>query len=143
MRVGWWLYLVALVWVSELVLSCQQMATAGALVDWYFGLGGRHDGGARLLLTSARRLMWYHVGSVALGSLLIALFKVPRLALRLLGLKQRPLCYERGLRYVNHNAYAVIAIEGIDFCPAARVVRFFIVGKEIFLYLRIVKLASQ
>ncbi|XP_059486073.1 choline transporter-like 1 [Neocloeon triangulifer] len=120
-RLGWWVYLVALVWVSELVMSCQQMTTAGALVDWYFLTNGRQDGGARLLLTSVRRLVWYHLGSVALGSLLIALFKLPRLALRLLGLKKKPLCYERGLRYVNHNAYAVIAIEGIDFCPSARV----------------------
>ncbi|CAB3369251.1 Hypothetical predicted protein [Cloeon dipterum] len=120
-RFGWWIYLIALVWVSELVLSCQQMTSAGALVDWYFLTSGRRDGGARLLLTSVRRLVWYHLGSVALGSLLIALFKLPRLALRLLGIKQKPLCYERGLRYVNHNAYAVIAIEGIDFCPSARV----------------------
>lgn len=33
-------------------------------------------------------------------------------------------CLEKFIRYMNHNAYTVVAIEGTHFCNAARIVRF-------------------
>nr|CAD7579390.1 unnamed protein product [Timema californicum] len=32
----WWVYMIGLVWVSEFILSCQQMVIAGAVAHWYF-----------------------------------------------------------------------------------------------------------
>lgn len=43
------------------------------------------------------------------------------------GLKCCICCFwmlEKFIRYLNHNAYTVIAIESINFCPAAGVVSF-------------------
>lgn len=31
-------------------------------------------------------------------------------------------CLEKFIRYLNHNAYTVIAIDGVNFCSAAKTV---------------------
>ncbi len=31
-----WLYLIGLIWVSEFIFACQQLALAGAVAYWYF-----------------------------------------------------------------------------------------------------------
>ena len=36
LRLLWICYAVALVWVSEFILACQQMVVAGAVSMWYF-----------------------------------------------------------------------------------------------------------
>lgn len=41
------------------------------------------------------------------------------------GLKSCICCFwflEKFIRYLNHNAYTVTAIESVNFCPAARIV---------------------
>ncbi|CAG0879033.1 unnamed protein product [Darwinula stevensoni] len=132
----WWFHVLALIWISEFILACQQMVIAGTVAQWYFY---RDKGGVRCMVCRAtRRLVVYHLGSVALGSFVITLFKLPRLFLAWLKRqlkKQEGLCIvewalkcchgcfyclEKFIKYLNHNAYTVIALEGVDFCPAAR-----------------------
>lgn len=31
-----WLYFIGLIWVSEFIFACQQLALAGAVAYWYF-----------------------------------------------------------------------------------------------------------
>jgi hypothetical protein len=31
-------------------------------------------------------------------------------------------CFENCMKYVHHNAYTVISIQGVNFCPASRLV---------------------
>ncbi|KAG8277108.1 hypothetical protein J6590_050018 [Homalodisca vitripennis] len=87
--------------------------------------------------TAYRHLISYHLGSMALCSLLITLLKVPRLILSYLAAKLKKYeqsdiaqciakccicclyCFENCIRYINHNAYTVVAMQGINFCPAA------------------------
>lgn len=71
-----WLYLIGLIWVSEFIFACQQLALAGAVAYWYF----RKPTDSPVLHAIAK-LIKYHLGSVAKGSLLITMFKVPRLVL--------------------------------------------------------------
>jgi solute carrier family 44 protein 1 (choline transporter-like protein) len=132
----WWIYLIGLIWCSEFILSCQQMVIASAVSSWYFS---RDRTKLKWVITrSVRRLVKYHLGSMALGSLVITVVKVPRLIFSFL---QRVLrkwedrtcikwvskgctlclsCFESWLKYVHHNAYTVIAIQCINFCPAGR-----------------------
>lgn len=57
-------------------LACQQLALAGAVAFWYF----RKPTDAPVM-TAVCKLLKYHLGSAAKGSILITLFKVPRLIL--------------------------------------------------------------
>ncbi|XP_045534186.1 choline transporter-like 1 isoform X1 [Papilio machaon] len=132
----WWMSLVCLVWGSEFILGCQQMTIAGAVSHWYFRGPNAHPSP---VLYSIGKLLKYHLGSVAKGSFLITLFKIPRLILTYLhaklssraekgsecakcGLKCGICCFyclEKFIRYLNHNAYTIITIERCHFCKAA------------------------
>lgn len=132
----WWYHLIALIWTSEFILGCQQMVIAGAVATWYFSCNRSEVSCA--VNKAIYRLFFYHLGSVALGSFLITLFKIPRLILTYVISKLRKhqefkcvawclkccvcclWCMEKCIRYLNHNAYTIVAIQGIGFCPAAR-----------------------
>ncbi|XP_026328516.1 CTL-like protein 1 isoform X2 [Hyposmocoma kahamanoa] len=131
----WWICLISLVWGSEFILGCQQMTIAGAVSHWYF----RGQNSQSPVLYSIGKLIKYHLGSVAKGSFLITIFKIPRLILTYLhakltarsekgsecakcGLKCGICCFyclEKFIRYLNHNAYTIITIERVHFCKAA------------------------
>lgn len=132
----WWICLVCLIWGSEFILGCQQMTIAGAVSHWYFR---GPNANSSPVLYSIGKLIKYHLGSVAKGSFLITLFKIPRLILTYLhaklssraekgsecakcGLKCGICCFyclEKFIRYLNHNAYTIITIERCHFCKAA------------------------
>lgn len=131
----WWMCLICLIWGSEFILGCQQMTIAGAVSVWYF----RGENAESPVLYSIGKLIKYHMGSVAKGSFLITIFKIPRLILMYLhaklsaraergsdcakcGLKCGICCFyclEKFIRYLNHNAYTIITIERCHFCKAA------------------------
>ncbi|XP_013178112.1 PREDICTED: CTL-like protein 1 isoform X1 [Papilio xuthus] len=132
----WWMCLICLIWGSEFILGCQQMTIAGAVSHWYFRGPNAHPSP---VMYSIGKLLKYHLGSVAKGSFLITLFKIPRLILTYLhaklssraekgsecakcGLKCGICCFyclEKFIRYLNHNAYTIITIERCHFCKAA------------------------
>lgn len=133
----WWVYIIGLIWTSEFISACQNMVISGAVAHWYFR--GK-DASRSPVCSSLGTLFCYHLGSVACGSFLITLFKLPRLILTFLhqrfektketspcaqcGLKCCICCFyclEKFIRFMNHNAYTVVAIEGTNFCKSARV----------------------
>ncbi|KAL6438494.1 hypothetical protein ACFW04_004525 [Cataglyphis niger] len=132
----WWVYLIGLIWTSEFIVACQAMVISGSVAHWYFR--GKNASKSPVCL-SIGHLTCYHLGSVACGSFLITIFKLPRLILTYLhtkfektketspcsqcGLKCCICCFyclEKFIRYMNHNAYTVVAIEGTHFCDAAK-----------------------
>ncbi|GAB1859117.1 Choline transporter-like protein [Camponotus japonicus] len=132
----WWVYLIGLIWASEFIVGCQAMVISGSVAHWYFR--GK-DASTYPVCSSIGNLACYHLGSVACGSFLITIFKLPRLILTYLhtkfektketspcsqcGLKCCICCFyclEKFIRYMNHNAYTVVAIEGTHFCDAAK-----------------------
>ncbi|PSN48822.1 CTL-like protein 1 [Blattella germanica] len=137
-RYMWWLYLIGLIWVSEFILSCQQMVIANAVSQWVFANQRRKNAS---VLSSMGKLICYHLGSVAKGSMLITIFKLPRLILTYMDRKLRKMkdagsecascglkccicclyCLENFIKFMNHNAYTVIAMEGYNFCTAAKI----------------------
>lgn len=56
--------------------ACQQLVLAGAVAFWYFRKPVESP-----VATAFCKLMKYHLGSAAKGSILVTLFKVPRLIL--------------------------------------------------------------
>ncbi|XP_022253076.1 CTL-like protein 1 isoform X2 [Limulus polyphemus] len=131
----WWYLLIALVWTSEFILGCQQMVIAGATSSWYFQ--SRNELHCPIG-KSVLHLISYHLGSVALGSFLITIFKVPRIVLSFMKRSLKKYennviasccykccscclwCLEKFIRYLNHNAYTVVAIRGTGFCHSAQ-----------------------
>ncbi|GFU26037.1 CTL-like protein 1 [Nephila pilipes] len=132
----WWYHLIALIWTSEFILGCQQMVIAGSVATWYFTRDRNNL--SKPILKSITNLTIYHLGSVALGSFLITLFKIPRIILTYMisYMKKHQewkciawclkccicclWCMEKCIRYLNHNAYTIVAIQGVGFCTAAR-----------------------
>ncbi|KAH0549812.1 hypothetical protein KQX54_014475 [Cotesia glomerata] len=146
----WWVYIIALIWVSEFINGCQNLVISGAVAHWYFR--GKESNSSPVC-SAIGKLVSYHLGSVACGSFLITLFKLPRLILMFLqqkfektketsvcsqcGLKSCICCFyclEKFIRYINHNAYTVVAIEGASFCRAAKIVSINLIELLIFKY---------
>lgn len=131
-----WIYIIGLVWTTEFIFACQQLVISGAVAYWYFRKPTDTP-----VLNAIAKLVKYHLGSVAKGSFIITLFKIPRLILTYLYAKLKRhqqegsecascclkccICsfwlLEKFIRYLNHNAYTVIAIESVNFCPAAKI----------------------
>ncbi|XP_026198177.1 choline transporter-like protein 1 isoform X2 [Anabas testudineus] len=131
-----WYHAVGLVWISEFILACQQMTVAGAVVTYYF-TRDKNRLPVTPILSSVLRLVRYHLGTVAKGSFIITLVKVPRLVLMYIHnqLKGKEnacarcllktcicclWCLEKCLNYLNQNAYAATAINSTSFCTSAR-----------------------
>uniref|UniRef100_A0A8C7H758 Choline transporter-like protein n=1 Tax=Oncorhynchus kisutch TaxID=8019 RepID=A0A8C7H758_ONCKI len=131
-----WYHAVGLIWISEFILACQQMTVAGAVVTYYF-TRDKNKLPVTPILSSSLRLMRYHLGTVAKGSFIITLVKIPRLFLmyvhnQLKGKENACArcmlktcicclwCLEKCLNYLNQNAYAATAINSTSFCTSAR-----------------------
>lgn len=132
----WWVYFIGLIWTCEFIMACQQMVIAGSVAHWFYRQKYKSNDH---VCYAIGKLIKYHLGSVALGSLIITIFKIPRLILMYLherftrnkdkgsecaacGLRCCICCFyclEKFIRYLNHNAYTVIAIDGSNFCKAA------------------------
>ncbi|EEC05461.1 conserved hypothetical protein, partial [Ixodes scapularis] len=143
----WWFHIIFLVWMGEFILACQQMVIAGAVASWYFCKDRRSL--SNPIGRSVARLVLYHLGSVAMGSFLILVFKLPRIILSVLqrwlnkhgdqtccsctlrGCRCCFWCLEKFLCYLNHNAYTVVAIKGRSFCGSARIA-FFTIAENAF-----------
>uniref|UniRef100_A0A673GW20 Choline transporter-like protein n=1 Tax=Sinocyclocheilus rhinocerous TaxID=307959 RepID=A0A673GW20_9TELE len=131
-----WYHAVGLIWISEFILACQQMTVAGAVVTYYF-TRDKTKLPVTPILSSVLRLVRYHLGTVAKGSFIITLVKIPRLILMYIHnqLKGKEnacarcmlkacicclWCLEKCLNYLNQNAYAATAINSTSFCTSAR-----------------------
>ncbi|KAM6980359.1 choline transporter-like protein 1 [Aplochiton taeniatus] len=131
-----WYHAVGLIWISEFILACQQMTVAGAVVTYYF-TRDKNRLPVTPILSSVLRLVRYHLGTVAKGSFIITLVKIPRLLLMYIHnqLKGKEnacarcmlkacicclWCLEKCLNYLNQNAYAATAINSTSFCTSAR-----------------------
>lgn len=80
MLVTRWYNVLTLFWMSQFIVGCQHVCIAGAVATWFFTRNK-----ATLdwpLSRSLGRLLRYHLGTVALGALIIAFVKVLRMVFR-------------------------------------------------------------
>ncbi|KAG2466801.1 CTL1 protein, partial [Polypterus senegalus] len=103
-----WYHLVGLIWISEFILACQQMTIAGAVVTYYF-TRDKSKIPFTPIITSVVRLLRYHIGTVAKGSFIITLVKIPRLILMYIHSQLK-----------GKNAYTATAINSTNFCTSAK-----------------------
>ncbi|CAM9231590.1 unnamed protein product [Heterosigma akashiwo] len=75
-------------WTSQFIIAMGQVVVAMAISFWYFTLD-RSKIGNGTVLKAIRQSMWYHMGTAAFGSLIIAIIKTIRAIIAYLQKKHR------------------------------------------------------
>ncbi|XP_074596271.1 choline transporter-like protein 1 [Brevipalpus obovatus] len=130
-------YLVFLLfWGSEFIIGCQKAVISGTVAAWYFTK--ERDKLATPMLAAYQIITRKHLGTIGLGSFLVVLVVMIRILIKLRvvvagGAKSNEKkelrlilqlldCIlekiERLIRFINYNAYTVMAIEGTNFCDS-------------------------
>ncbi|KAM3865658.1 choline transporter-like protein 5-A [Diretmus argenteus] len=129
--------LLAFLWLVNFSLALQQCTLAGAFASYYWAQRKPRDIPRFPLLSSLSRALRYHTGSLAFGALILSGVQLARIILEYLEQKLRGMnnavsrfilcclkccfwCLERFIRYMNRNAYIMVAIYGKNFCVSAR-----------------------
>uniref|UniRef100_A0A8C8SJI8 Choline transporter-like protein n=1 Tax=Pelusios castaneus TaxID=367368 RepID=A0A8C8SJI8_9SAUR len=128
---------VGLLWVANFALALGQCVLAGAFASFYWAREKPRDIPACALISSFLRTLRYHVGSLAFGALILTIVQLIRIILEYLDHKlkgaQNPFtrcllcclkccfwCLEKFIKFLNRNAYIMIAIYGKNFCTSAK-----------------------
>jgi hypothetical protein len=131
-------HFVGFIWVSVFISDLGEMALAGVFASWYFNKEPRRENmGSSPVLRSFVRSIKYHSGSLAFGSLIITIIKIIRLIIEYIREKTKDTdndaikcllkcaacicwCFEKFFKYINRNAYILIAIHGYNFFSACK-----------------------
>ncbi|CAN0386427.1 unnamed protein product, partial [Hapterophycus canaliculatus] len=141
------LYLLfAYFWTSEFIVAMGQIVVAMAVASWYF-CRDKSTIGSGTVLSSIRTSLFYHSGTAAFGSLIIAIIKTIRAIVAYIQKKTKDThnkilqavlccvqcclwCLEKCMKFLNKNAYIQTAIFGYSFCTAAKKA-FFLIARNI------------
>ncbi|XP_010772735.1 choline transporter-like protein 5-A, partial [Notothenia coriiceps] len=124
-------------WLINFSLALEQCTLAGTFASYYWARRKPQDIPPCPLFSSFSRALRYHTGSLAFGALILSVAQLVRIILeyveqRLKGVNNvvsRFLlhclqccfwCLEKFIRYMNRNAYIMVAIYGKNFCTSAR-----------------------
>lgn len=127
--------LVSLYWGGMVCKNVSHVTVSGAVASWWFNPAGQQDSGA--VRSAFARATTSSFGSIAYGSLLVAVLEAVRAVLRSLMRRGRnPMaacvacCIECALRYlemwlrfINRYAFVYVAIYGDDFRTAGKKVQ--------------------
>nr|XP_012421468.1 PREDICTED: choline transporter-like protein 5 [Odobenus rosmarus divergens] len=124
-------------WLINFIIALGQCALAGAFASYYWALKKPDDIPQYPVFTAFGRAIRYHTGSLAFGSLILALIQMFKLVLEYLDHRLKEAqnniskflqcclkccfwCLEKMVKFFNRNAYVMIAIYGKNFCRSAR-----------------------
>jgi len=139
-RYAWWFHLFSLFYMNEFLEAIGQFIYASSACIWYFV----HEKGldVNYISTSLRRAFRFHLGSLAFGSLIVAIIRFIMFIIEFVkkridqtyGKKSdkskiyRCLisccqcfmeCIARTIEFINKHAYIQIALKGENFCTSA------------------------
>ncbi|KTF76867.1 hypothetical protein cypCar_00018463, partial [Cyprinus carpio] len=123
-------------WCANFVTALGQMTLAGAFASYYWAPNKTKDMPAFPLCASLGRSLRYHTGSLAFGSLILAIVQIIRVLLEYIDHKLKGAqnkfakfllccmkccfwCLEKFIKFLNRNAYIMVAIYGKNFCRSA------------------------
>ncbi|XP_038538978.1 choline transporter-like protein 4 isoform X2 [Canis lupus familiaris] len=127
----------ALFWTVNWVLALGQCVLAGAFASFYWAFQKPQDIPTFPLSSAFIRTLRYHTGSLAFGALILTLVQMARVILEYIDNKlrgsQNPMarcimccfkcclwCLEKFIKFLNRNAYIMIAVYGKNFCVSAK-----------------------
>uniref|UniRef100_A0A8C5A8U2 Choline transporter-like protein 4 n=1 Tax=Gadus morhua TaxID=8049 RepID=A0A8C5A8U2_GADMO len=131
---------VAFLWCVNFVIALGQCTLAGAFASYYWAFSKPSDIPYFPLSSAFIRTLRYHVGSLAFGALILTLVQIVRILLEYIDHKtrckapaQNPCarflmcclkccfwCLEKFIKFLNRNAYIMIAVYGKNFCVSAK-----------------------
>ncbi|XP_034438666.1 choline transporter-like protein 5-B isoform X2 [Hippoglossus hippoglossus] len=124
-------------WLVNFTIALGQCTLAGAFASYYWALKKPNDIPACPLYSSFSRAIRYHTGSLAFGSLIVAVVQMIRVVLEYLDHKLKGSqnacaryllcclkccfwCLEHFIKFINRNAYIMMAIYGKNFCTSSK-----------------------
>ncbi|KAM9784405.1 choline transporter-like protein 2 isoform X1 [Syngnathus typhle] len=124
-------------WCANFVTALGQMTLAGAFASYYWAFVKPADIPSFPIFSSLGRSLRYHTGTLAFGSLILSIIQIIRVLLEYLDHKLKGAhnkftrfllccmkccfwCLEKCIKFLNRNAYIMVAIYGKNFCTAAR-----------------------
>ncbi|ESO92820.1 hypothetical protein LOTGIDRAFT_120296 [Lottia gigantea] len=124
-------------WVMNFIVALGQIVLAGAFASYYWAFNKPDDIAAFPLVASFWRAIRYHLGSIAFGAFIIAVIQMIRIVLEYLDAKLKGSentiarfflkclkccfwCLEKFMKFLNKNAYIMIAVRGKNFCASAK-----------------------
>jgi len=134
-QMGWYL-LFCYFWSSQFIIAVGQIVVAMCVAKWYF-CRDKSTISSATVFSSIKDTFYYHTGTAAFGSLLIAIIKMIRAAIAyaqkkakqsgskfaqavLCALQCYMWCMEKCMKFLNKNAYIQTAIFGTNFCTSAK-----------------------
>ena len=125
-------------WVMQFIVAYGQVVIAGAISQFYWLGGDKAEMPRAPVLSFMYRAIRYHAGSIALGSFIIAVVQFIRLVLEYIDHKTQQLqekheflkyimyllkylmwYLEKVLKFINKNAFIVVAVKGTGYCSSA------------------------
>ena len=137
-----WFYVFGLCWIIAFIICVQQFMIATLACMWYYSGQGQEMSDARgevSVCSALKWAIWYHVGSIAMGSFLIALITFIRIVFEYIvyqyekvGDKENAIykalkcvircvlwCLDKYVKFITKNAYIQIALHSEAFCTSA------------------------
>uniref|UniRef100_A0A670I5R0 Choline transporter-like protein n=1 Tax=Podarcis muralis TaxID=64176 RepID=A0A670I5R0_PODMU len=128
---------VGLLWCINFVIALGQCVLAGAFASYYWAFKKPQDIPACAVCNAFVRTLRYHIGSIAFGSLILTIVQLIRIVLEYMDHKLKGSgnkvakcllccmkccfwCLEKFVKFLNRNAYIMIAIYGKNFCVSAK-----------------------
>jgi Pyruvate/2-oxoacid:ferredoxin oxidoreductase delta subunit len=126
-------HFIGFLWVTWFISAVGQTTIAGVIADYYFTTEPKKDNLRKnIVLSSLGRTLRYHVGSLALGSLILTIMTILRMMIEYIDQKTKQsqssvakfaikclkcclYCLDKFLKYLTRNVYIMIAIHGYNF----------------------------
>mmetsp|Transcript_26387 Transcript_26387/g.59980 ORF Transcript_26387/g.59980 Transcript_26387/m.59980 type:complete len:916 (-) Transcript_26387:201-2948(-) len=134
-------HLFMFLWTSNFTISSSFFIVSGAVASWYWTLDKKAGLKKHPVLSSTSRYVRYHIGTVAVGSFIIAVVQFIRIVMnyylnqvkklennpamkRLIAVMQCIInccmwCIEKVIGFINKTAYIMAATHGYSFCKGA------------------------
>lgn len=127
-----------LLWTSQFIIGISCVTIAGAIGQFYWAAGDHASMSNFPVLVSMKNTFVYHLGSIAFGSLIMAIIMFIRFVLEYLDKKTRNLqesnklaawlmscakccawCLQKIVQFINKNAYIMVGLKGTSYCISA------------------------
>lgn len=127
-----------LLWTNQFIVGFSCVVIAGAIGSYYWSRGDPDQMPRLPVVRALRNAAIYHLGSIALGSFIVAVIQMIRFALEYLDKKTKKVqeenaaarwalwcckclvwCLEKIMKFINKNAYILVAVKGTGYCASA------------------------
>ncbi|GIL73734.1 hypothetical protein Vretifemale_3863 [Volvox reticuliferus] len=127
-----------LLWTNQVIVGFTCVTIAGSIGQYYWSRGDSANMPAFPVLVALKNTVIYHMGSICFAAFIIAVIQLIRAALEYLDRKTREIqqqnkfaewamccvkccmwCLEQIVKFINRNAYIMMAIKGKGYCCAA------------------------